>query len=103
MTEEKTAEDVVTKNFRHLGGSNWARNERLRKDIVALLNETRKPMSVQEVIDEVGCAWVTGRQILTDLVVEGKVKFFTTRQGYGRLYQINKEWMDAKTAEKPER
>lgn len=100
MTEEKIGEDVVNKSF-PFGGNNWSRNERLRRKIVALLNETRKPMSVQEVIDEVECAWVTGRQILTDLVVEGKVKFFTTRQGYGRLYQINKEWVDAKTAEKP--
>ena len=101
MTGEKIGENVVNKSFRHLGGSNWARNQRLRLEIVALLNETRKPMTVQEVIDEVECAWVTGRQILTDLVVEGKVKFFTTRQGHGRLYQINKEWVDTKAAEKP--
>ena len=102
MTEEKIGENVVNKRV-PFGGDNWSRNEKLRLEIVALLNKTRKPMTVQEVIDEVECAWVTARQILTDLALEGKVKYFTTRQGHGRLYQINNEYVDAKIAEKPER
>jgi len=98
--EEKITEFVVPKSP-HFGGDNWSRNDKLRLEIVALLNKTRKPMTVQEVVDEVECAWVTGRQILTDLALEGKVKYFTTRQGHGRLYQINEEYVDAKIAEKP--
>jgi len=88
-------------NFMNLSKtSRWDRNENLRKDIVSLLNKTRKPMCVYEVSEEIGCAWVTARQILTDLALEGKVKFFVTREGYGRLYQINEEWLNVKAAEK---
>jgi len=84
-------------------GSKWdklERNRNLRKAIISLLNKTRKPMCVEEVSEETGCAWVTARQILTDLALEGKVKFFVTRDGYGRLYQINEEWLNVKAAEK---
>jgi len=56
-------------------GSRWARNEELRKQIVSLLNELRKPMCVEEIAEAVECAWVTARQILSDLALEGKVKF----------------------------
>jgi len=88
-------------NFMNLSKtSRWDRNEQLRKEIVSLLNKTRKPMCVYEVSEAIGCAWVTARQILTDLTLEGKVKFFVTREGYGRLYQINEEWLNAKAAEK---
>jgi DNA-binding transcriptional ArsR family regulator len=84
-------------------GSKWdklERNRNLRKAIISLLNKTRKPMCVEEVSEETECAWVTARQILTDLALEGKVKFFVTRDGYGRLYQINEEWLNVKAAEK---
>jgi DNA-binding transcriptional ArsR family regulator len=81
-------------------GDKVLRNRNLRKAIVSLLNKTRKPMCVEEVSAAIGCAWVTARQILTDLTLEGKFKFFVTREGYGRLYQINEEWLNAKAAEK---
>lgn len=81
-------------------GDKLLRNRNLRKEIVSLLNKTRKPMCVYEVSEATGCAWVTARQILTDLTLEGKVKFFVTREGYGRLFQINEEWLSAKAAEK---
>jgi predicted ArsR family transcriptional regulator len=81
-------------------GNRWDRNEKLRKAVVSLLNENRKPMCVEDVAEAVGCAWVTAKAILSDLALEGKVKFFSTRQGYGRLYQINEEWITKKAAEK---
>jgi hypothetical protein len=81
-------------------GDKLLRTRNLRKEIIGLLNKTRKPMCVEEVSEETGCAWVTARQILTDLALEGKVRFFVTRQGYGRLYQINEEWLNVKAAEK---
>jgi hypothetical protein len=80
--------------------SRWSRNESYRKEIVALLNKERKPMCVQEVSKKIGCAWVTAKAILSDLTIEGKVKFYSNREGYGRLFMINEEWLNAKAAEK---
>lgn len=80
--------------------SRWDRNQRYRREIVTLLNQERKPMCVQEVSDIVGCAWATAKAILSDLCLEGKLKFFSSREGYGRLFMINEEWLNAKAAEK---
>jgi hypothetical protein len=57
-------------------------------------------MCVQEVAKLIGCAWVTAKAILSDLTIEGKVKFYSNREGYGRLFMINDEWLNAKAAEK---
>jgi len=78
----------------------WKRNEQLRKAIIGILNETKKPMTVEQVSGIVDCAWVTARQILTDLALEGKIKCFTYREGYGKLFQINEEWLAEKAAER---
>jgi hypothetical protein len=78
----------------------WKRNEQLRKAIISTLIETKKPMTVEEVCEIVNCAWVTARQILTDLALEGKLKCFVYREGYGKLFQINEEWLAEKAAEK---
>lgn len=91
---------VNSKNALSEGYSRWTKNERYRKEIVALLNKERKPMCVQEVANIIGCAWVTAKAILSDLTIEGKVKFFSNREGYGRLFMINEEWLNAKAAEK---
>jgi hypothetical protein len=80
--------------------SRWRRNEEYRKEIVALLNKERKPMCIQEVANKIGCAWVTAKAILSDLSLEGKVKHYSNREGYGRLFMINEEWFNEKAAQK---
>ena len=108
--EEKLVEKIETTECSTVRGtvkpaisedySRWDRNERYRKEIVTLLNKDRKPMCVQDVSNIIGCAWVTAKSILADLCLEGKLKFWSYRDGYGRLYMINEEWLNAKAAEK---
>jgi hypothetical protein len=80
--------------------SRWDKNQNYRKETVAYLNKTRKPVSVQEVANALGCAWVTAKAILSDLALEGKVKFYSHREGYAKLFMINEEWLNARAAEK---
>jgi hypothetical protein len=80
--------------------SRWDRNQRYRREIIALLNRERKPVCIQHVANEVGCAWTTAKAILSDLSLEGKVRYYTSREGYGRLFMINDDWVNKKAAEK---
>jgi hypothetical protein len=110
MTEEKSSDSLTVKKgifglepVSEGKGSKWdkwKRNEQLRKAIMGILIETKKPMTVEQVAGIVDCAWVTARQILTDLALEGKIKCFTYREGYGKLFQINEEWVAQKAAER---
>ena len=60
-----------------------------RKRILELLIKKAKPMNIEMVIEETDISWPTATQILQELALEGKLRYF--KVGNSKIFEINTE------------